>query len=456
MSGGNINIEPQDVPKVQTKFRTIKTQIPTPDYKEFFDELEEVESRSMHGQLPIIWDKAYNFSLEDKLGNKWIDFTSTIFVANTGHANERLVSYVKKQLDDQLVHSYAYVTEIRKKYLKKLIECTPKFIEKAFLMSAGTEATEAAVKLMCLHAQRTGKKKSVILSLEGNWHGRTMGAQLLSTNENQKAWIPFKSSFNKYLKFPYPWALGNISEEDFFDQSLEALTKEGINPKEDIAGIMLETFQGWGAWFYPAKYIQKLKKFCEENNILICFDEMQSGFGRTGTLFGYEHYKIEPDLICVGKGMAAGLPLSGVLGRAKILDLPDVGDMSSTHSANPLVCAAGLATLEELIDYKMLENSIELGEIFGSYLNKLQEKYPALIKYVCHKGMLAALHFYKDGEPAGKLTSQIAMNCLQKGLLVVHTGRESIKMAPPLSISKEALVEGLEVLEESIEQALND
>ena len=170
MSGYSFSRIPKIVPQIKTKFRTIRSAIPAPETEEILADLEKYESRSMQGQLPIVWDKAIDYNVFDKMGNKWIDFTSTIFVTNIGHANQHFVTSLRNALDKNLIHSYAYATEIRARYIKKLIEFAPKQFEKAFLLSAGTEATEAALKLMRMNGQRIGKKKGGIICFEGNWH----------------------------------------------------------------------------------------------------------------------------------------------------------------------------------------------------------------------------------------------------------------------------------------------
>jgi 4-aminobutyrate aminotransferase-like enzyme len=191
--------------------------------------------------------------------------------------------------------------------------------------------------------------------------------------------------------------------------------------------------------------------FAREHNILVTFDEMQAGFGRTGKLFGYEHYGVEPDILCCGKGASSGLPLAIVLGSQQVMDLPDIGSMSSTHSANPLVCVAGYQNLKAMLDDGLIDNSAKLGKIFHKKLNAIKDKYPDHIKYIFGKGLLAALIFKdKDGNSLNDLCDVISEKAFQKGLLVVHTGRESIKLAPPLSITEEALLEGIEVLDECI------
>ena len=192
---------------IKTKNRFIHTLIPAPGTKSLFKNLSKVESRSMHGQMPIAWDKAKNFNIFDIAGNKFIDFTSTIFVANIGHSNPRLIQYIKLALRKNLLHSYAYINKIREKYLKKLILFAGKNFQKAFLMSAGTEATEAALKLMRMYGQKQGKRKLGIICFEGNWHGRTMGAQMMSGNVKQKEWVGYHDPNIYHLPFPYPWVL---------------------------------------------------------------------------------------------------------------------------------------------------------------------------------------------------------------------------------------------------------
>ena len=301
---------------IKTQNRLIKTKIPAPGTLKIIKSLKKSESRSMQGQLPIIWSKAEGHSLFDIKGNKFIDFTSTIFVTNIGHSNNNLIRNLKKAIDKKLLHSYAYFNSSREKYLKNLVKFAGKNFQKAFLMSAGTEATEAALKLMRLHGQRIKKRRLGIICIEGNWHGRTMGAQMMSGNKKQKEWIGYKDKNIHHIKFPYPWELEKITPKEFLDNCLEKLGKK-IDFKQDICGFMLETFQGWGAIFYPTEFVKEISKLCKQNKILLTFDEMQAGFGRTGKKFGYEHYNVNPDLICCGKGMGGGIALSGVIGKKK-------------------------------------------------------------------------------------------------------------------------------------------
>src|SRR3989338_6862887 len=450
MSGFKFSLIPTEVPKVNTKYRSIITPLPVPESLPMLTDIDKYESTSMHGQMPVICDRAEGFQVYDAWGNKWLDFTSTIFVTNSGHGNPLILDALRKVLGKPLLHTYTYCSKERAEYLKYLIENTPSQFEKAFLLSAGTEATECALKLMRMNGWKKGKKRPGIIAFEGNWHGRTVGAQMMGYNPSQKEWIGYLDPNIFHLPFPYPWRDEAINDpEGYFARSVEALLKEkGLSPDTDLCGFMLETYQGWGAIFYPPEFVQAIERFAKKYGMLLAFDEMQAGFGRTGKLFGYMHYGVEPDIICCGKGASSSLPLSIVLGIREIMDLPEIGSMSSTHSANPMVCAAGKANLESLLEEGLIENSRDFGEIFLTRLNEIKSRFPEYISCVSGKGLVAALIFLDPKNIS--LCDIICESAMRRGLLVVHTGRESIKLAPPLTITKDALLEGLQVLEETI------
>ena len=459
MSGLGFSHIPKEVKRIKTKYRSIVTKIPVPESLPILERVYETESHSMHGQLPIIWDRAEGVQVYDSWGNKWLDFSSTIFVTNAGHGNKRIVEALNKVINKPLLHTYTFTSPERFEYLNYLIANTPKQFEKAFLLSAGTEATEATLKLMRLNGIKLGKNKGGILCFEGNWHGRTLGAQMMGWNPSQKEWIGYLDPNIYHLPFPYPWRNEAIdSPRKYFRDSIkELIEKNNINPKTDLCGIMMETFQGWGAVFYPKEFVQEVSLFAKENDLLLTFDEMQAGFGRTGELFGYMNYGVEPDLLACGKGASSSLPLALVLGSKEIMDLPGIGSMSSTHSANPLVCAAGLANMQALIEDGMIENSKKLGVVFHEQLSLLQKKYSNYISSVQGIGLLAAVIFTDSHKkPLSELCDLISEKCLQTGLLVVHTGRESIKLAPPLVINQEELLEGVEAFSNAVEESINE
>lgn len=452
MSSGTFDRTPKKLSKTFSQYRNVITPLPVPESIELMESIDKYESRSMHGQYPIVWDRAEGFQVYDAWGNTWLDFTSTIFVANSGHGNKNIVNAIDKVINKPLLHAYNYYSKERADYLKYLIENTPDYFEKAFLLSAGTEATECALKLMRMHGQKVGKNRLGIIAFEGAWHGRTLGAQMMGANEQQKEWIGYHDPNIHHLPYPYPWIKEVIDDprKFFFDSLTELFDEKWITP-DDISGFMLETFQGWGAVFFPPAYVKAVKEFAEEYDILVAFDEMQAGFGRTGKLFGYMHYDVDPDLICCGKGASSSLPLSFVLGKTEVMDLPDVGSMSSTHSASPIVCAAGLANFQTIIEDGLVEQSKQLGKIFLSELNAIKDDFPHHVSFICGEGLLAAMHFHDDaGNPLSELCTNICELLLHRGLLVVHTGRETIKLAPPLTITEEALRDGLEAIREAI------
>lgn len=454
MATYKISLEPKSVPKIKTKYRTIRTKIPTPRFKKLHRELDKYEATLVHDQLPVVWDRAKDFQVFDKDGNCWIDFTSGIFLANSGHSNPASIKAIKKQLEAPLLHSYNYATEIRAKFLKKLIEVTPPFCEKACLFLAGTEAVECAIFLVRTWGRSVNKKKINIVSHLGAMHGITTGSEMLRGDARMLETLSYSDPHAYRLPFPYPWDAANNSRYNWakrFEDDMAVLKKRGLDFKS-IAGFIIEPFQGWGAIFYPEAYIRALELFAKKHNVLIIIDEIQGGFGRTGKMFAYEHYGIRPDLLCLGKGLSGSLPLSGVVGRKKIMDLPQIrGSMHSTHSGNPLSCAAGLANIETIEREGLVKKSAQKGRLLFSRLNEIKRKYPNIISHVLGKGLLAAILFQNpDGNLDREFPAKVCETAIQKGLLLVHTSR-SIKISPPLTIPDAALAEGLDVLEQSIE-----
>lgn len=454
-SSDGFSHSPEKVERIVTSNRKIITQIPVPESLPILKKMYILESRSMHGQLPLIWHKAKNFNVYDKWGNKWIDFTSTIFVANAGHGNSHIIKTVKKALSEPLFHTYNYANEYRINYLDYLIENTPKNFEKAYLISAGTESTEAVMKFMRLNGLKRNKGRGII-TLSGSYHGRTLGAEMAGGSMVYDEWVSANDIDLFKIDYPDSEIINEENGYQHFYYQIGELKKQKKDFISNLSGILFETYQGWSARFLPISYVKAAEQFCKENDILLAFDEMQAGFGRTGPLFGYMHYDVTPDLICCGKGASSGFPLSLVLGKTEVMDLPNVGSMSSTNSGNPISCAAGLANFQEIKSKKLLERSTNLGHYFHKKLNTLKNKYKEVIRYVEGKGMVASLIFINDkNKKLSLFCDEVAFRCFQRGLLVVHTGRESIKLAPPLTISKSALNEGINVIDEVLSKILN-
>lgn len=409
---------------IWTKNRFIRTKIPNIKDIAFIKALQKVEPKSMTlGQLPIVWHKAKGHNIWDRHGNKFIDFSSCIFVANAGHSNPAICKALIKQIKSNLLHTYSFATEIRNKAITTLCKVTG--FEQAFLMSSGTEATEAACKAM-----RLSTDKKYILSFEGSMHGKT---GLASNLKGDRSWC-----YNDNLMvLEYP-------KDDGLD--LLRFLEQIKLIENDIAGIIIESYRGWDANFLPKTAIQLILNYCKSKNILICFDEIQAGIGRTGKLFAYDWYDLsfEPDLVCVGKGVGGGVPISALLGSKKILD--SVKDFSSTNSGNPLVCAGMKANLDYLTKYDVIGNIHRKNEIMVSYLIVIATTFNLKVNY---KGLVGAIIFSNE-----KLATKVCYNALSKGLIVVHTGRESIKIGPPLTISDSALKEGMEVLFKAIKEEM--
>lgn len=446
------NLEPRPAGPIKTTNRQINGLFPRPESLKILEGLQKYESNSMHGQMPIIWDKASGSQIEDPYGNKWIDFTSTIFVANAGHSHPHIKKTLRDQIDNELLHAYNYPTRIRLEFLKKLINDTPAYFEKAYLMSTGTEATECLIKLTRMYGKKVGKNKPLIVSFEGAYHGRTIGAAQIGGNKQSQEWIGYHDPNIVQVPFPYEWEMNDKSGEEVFNDHLEFIKSKGFEPTQDICGFIFEAYIGWAAAYIPKSYVQAVKKFCNENKALLSFDEVQGGFSRTGKMFVYEHYNVKADMIACGKGISSSLPLSAVLGRSELMDLCAVGSMSSTHSANPMSCAAGLANLEIIEKEGLTKIAQEKGEFMHKRLLEIKEKSNGYIKRITGTGLLAALIFENPDthQPESKVPSNICETAMRNGLILIHTGRESIKIAPPLTISYDVLEEGLMVLEESV------
>tara|TARA_B100001059_G_C17831071_1_gene584731 strand:- start:1057 stop:2412 length:1356 start_codon:yes stop_codon:yes gene_type:complete len=445
------NLNPRKVKRIHTSNRIIKTMIPDPRSLKVLKNLKKFESKNAIEQLPVIWDKANNSSIFDPYGNKWIDFTSSIFVTNSGHGNPKIIKEIQKILKKPLLHSYYYPTEIKLKFLKKLISISPKKIKKAILLSAGTEATERAMKIASIYGSKS--KKNITIAWEGNYHGKTLNAQMLSGQYNDHNWI---NNFDKkiiHLPFPYPWTLEklNINGKQLFYKHLNLLKKKGIKLNK-ISSFFVESFQGWGAIFYPYDYIKELSIWSKKNKSLLIFDEIQAGFWRTGKLFCYQHYKVEADLIICGKGISGSLPLSAVLGKPELIELDSA--YTSTHGGNPVACASALGNLN-CFNGKFLDQIKIKENIFISYLEKWKKKYSRIRRYL-GKGMLFSIFIYKDNSDDldAYLTNLICEKAMERGVFSICTGRGTLKLGPPLTISKSSLIEGLKVYEECFDELM--
>lgn len=453
MSKFVFNLDPRDVSLIDTKYRKITTKIPVPESLLLLEKIKKYESSNALEQLPVVWDRASGCQVFDSWGNAWIDFTSTIFVTNSGHGNEKIIKRIKGCLDKPLLHSYYYPTQIRADFLEKLITMTPTYIEKAILLSVGTEATERAIKIARIKGASIHGEKNIIIGGEGNYHGKTMGSQMVGGQHEDKNWIGYLDPNMAHIPFPFPWVLDEFdgNGEDLFHHHLEDLGAKGINLNH-IAAFFVESFQGWGAIFYPNDYIKAMRKWSNENNTLLVFDEIQAGFGRTGKLFAHEHYDVEPDLVICGKGISGSIPLSAVLGPADLIEM-DAG-YTSTHGGNPLACAAGLGNLEAIEQMDLVGEAARKETIFIEVLEAWKNKFPSRINRILGRGMIFGIFITQEGssEPDPVLTNLICERAMEKGVFSICTGRSTLKLGPPITIPDDALVEGLKTYEECFEE----
>jgi 4-aminobutyrate aminotransferase/(S)-3-amino-2-methylpropionate transaminase len=447
---------PVDVPQVSTKYRKIKTKLPVPESLPVFQALSESEPVSMMGQPPVVWHKAKGFQVYDKWGNKWLDWSSGVLITNAGHGRKKIIKALQKTLDQKLLSTYVFVHEKRAELTKMLQKLAPdpsNYL--VFLLSSGSEATENCIKLAKTYAiEKHGIQKKYLVSFNNAFHGRTLGAQLAGGMAKLKTWIVDEGS--TFVQVPFPDGYKN--ENTSFDLFLDTLKEKGIEPF-NIAGIITESYQGVGPDFLPVEYAKKLEAFCIENDIVTIFDEVQSGFGRTGKMFMYEHYGIKPDLIACGKGISSSLPISAVIGRKDIMDLYAPGSMTSTHSGSPLPVVAAIESLKIIQKENLVENAKNLGEILIPELTRIRNKYPEILGCIQGKGLVAGIQVVKKGTkiPDSETAVKINEKCFHKGLLMfapVGIAGECLKIAPPLNTTEEALREGIKVFEEACDEIL--
>ena len=444
-------LEPTDVPRVETEHRRICTKLPVPESLPVLRRLAKAEPPSMMGQPPIVWDRAEGFSVYDAWGNRWIDWSSCVLVSNIGHGRGEIRDALREVIDHGLLATYVFPHEQRATLVEQLQALAPSPCDyRVFLLTTGSEATENCIKLAKTYAlTKYGPSRRYIVTFDNAFHGRTMGAQLAGGTASQKEWLDGEGQ--TFVRVPFPD--GYRTKDLAFDSFLRALRDHGIEPPE-IAGIMTESYQGGGPFFLPREYAQDLEAFCREHDIVLACDEVQSGFGRTGKTFTFQHYGITPDLIACGKGLASSLPIAAVLGRSDIMNLFGPGSMTATHSGSPLPVAAALANLRVLAEEALADRAAMLGDLLLPELLRIQSRFPNVLGHVTGRGLVAGIQVVRPGtiDPDGDLAMRINEACFRTGLLMfapVGMGGACLKIAPPLIITEAALREGLTVFEEA-------
>ena len=446
---------PRRVPHVETAYRRIVTEVPVRESVPLLEKLARLEPLAMRGLPPVVWDRAEGFQAFDAWGNCWIDWSSGIVVANAGHGRQEICYAIAAQAGRRLLTNYCFPSEIRAQLLERLAALLPPPLEKVFLVSTGSEAVEAAIKLCRAYGVRQGgRSKHVIVSFENSFHGRTLGAQQVGGIPALKEWIVNFDPGFVHLPFPDGIWSSQVSFESFERQ----LHERGIEP-QNVAGVIMETYQGGTAAFAPRAYMQALRQWTAGHKALLVLDEVQAGFGRTGTLWGFEHYGIVPDLATFGKGLSSSLPIAAVAGKAEIMDLFPPGTMTSTHTGNPVCCAAALASVDVIVNERLPERARVTGALLHRRLEALRARFPR-IGFVAGKGLVAGLIFIRPETktPDGDLAFDIVRRTVEKGVLMfgpVGYGGSTVKICPPLVITAEAIEDSLGALEEAVAEAVS-
>ncbi|MBM6647689.1 4-aminobutyrate--2-oxoglutarate transaminase [Bacillus sp. RIT 809] len=406
---------------------------------------------------PLYVKEARGAIITDVDGNQFIDFAGGIGMQNVGHCHPKVVRAVQKQAES-FIHPCFHVTPYEN-YItlaEKINEKVPGTSEKKTMFAnSGAEAIENAVKIA---RKVTGRSK--VISFERGFHGRTLMTMSLSTKEN-----PYKAGFGPFVSdmhiLPYPYyyrAEEGGSPEEVDSQVIYQFEKflEEVSP-EKVAAIVMEPVQGEAGFIVPSiLFVKRIREICDQYGILMIMDEVQTGFGRTGKWFATEHFQIEPDIITLSKSIAGGLPLSAIVGRAELMDIPGRGQIGGTFAGSPLSCAAGLAVFEIMEEENLVERAQQVGNRIISHLHEMQLKYE-VIGDVRGIGAMIAMELVTNRitkEPAKELTLKLIDEFWKNGLISIGAGifDNVLRFLPPLVISNEEIDRGFEIINESFEK----
>jgi 4-aminobutyrate aminotransferase/(S)-3-amino-2-methylpropionate transaminase len=438
----------------------LKTQVPGPNSSKLLEERNKYIPKGISYSFPVFAKEAKGALIVDVDGNQFIDFAAGIGVANVGHCHDRIVKAAKEQLDKYIhtsINVFMYEPYVR--LAKKVAAITPgDFPKKTMFANSGAEAVENAVKIA---RKYTGKKG--IIALECAFHGRTLMTMTLTSKVR-----PYKYGFGPFApevyKIPSAYCYRcyfGLSYPDCDMQCVKNLERFFLAecPADNVAALIAEPIQGEGGFIVPPpEYLPQLKDICSKHGILFIADEIQSGFGRTGKMFASEHFGLEADLITIAKSLAAGFPLSGVTGRAEVMDESAPGEIGGTYGGNPIACAAALEVIDIIQEESLPARAVKIGEIIQKRLRELQDKYP-VIGDVRGLGAMVAIELVNDRktkEPAKEITGKLAAGCYRRGLVVLSAGIYSnvLRFLPPLVITDEELNQAMDVLEEALKEAM--
>lgn len=429
--------------------RKIVTEIPGPKSRELHERRSKVIPPGVMALLPVYIDHAHDAILVDVDGNQFIDCGAGIGVTTIGHTNDKVVEAAREAMG-KVTHTLFTVTpyEAYVRVAEFLAAHAPIQGEKrTALLNSGAEAVENAVKIARMYTGRPG-----VAVLDNAYHGRTM----LTATMNHKA-APYAKGFGPRASDVYrapnssPLHDG-LTGEEAAKRTIEWLEKTA--GADDLACLVVEPIQGEGGFIVPADgYLPALAAWCRENGIVFIADEIQSGIARTGNVFASEHFGLEPDMILTAKGIAGGLPLSGVTGRAEIMDVAPPGGVGGTFGGNPVACAAAVAVFEQIEEGSPLEDAQRVERVLGAALRELKEKYPVIAEVRGHGAMLG-VEFMKPGttEPLPEIVDHITKQAAEEGVLLLNAGifGNVLRFLPPVTISDEQIAEVYEVLDRAI------
>ena len=444
--------DPMDAPEIETTHRRLRTSLPAPAAIEKLRKAADLFPEVNCYQAPVVWDRAEGYQVFDASGNCWIDFSSTAVMTNTGHGHPRVRDAIRKHAENELLAQFSFHSTLRSELAEQLLRLAPASMEKVFFWTTGSEAIEAAFRAARQWGQARQPGRIRVASLEQDYHGCTLAAHQLSGVGAEKEWLPDPDGQIHRLPFVAAGDHGSLDTEQRWDNFVvDAAARAGLEGRE-TAAVMIETFQGWGALQLDSGYVQALRRWTRDHGALLIFDEVQTGFGRTGLMWGHEHYGVEPDLLCIGKGITSSLPLAAVLGPAEVLDVFTPGEITTTHAGHPLSCAAAMANLRVIEEEKLVEYAGQMNDVLGPGLRNLQKEFPAYVERISGAGMLWAIHLREpgSGQASERLARQFVWEIVRQGVMVFHTNRSTIKVCPPLITPEAAIREGIQAIGDAL------
>ena len=430
------------------------TEIPGPKARQYLEMSRRYEPRSMSEQPPVVWADAHGVWVTDVDGNTFLDFSSGVLVVNAGHSHPKIVSAVQEQAG-RVINCYDFVNQYRPALAKKLVEITPGNLDRAFILTTGAETIEAAMKMA---RKYTGRKE--IIAFQGAFHGRTYGAMSAGGKRSASGTRGFGPFLPQVYLAPFAFCYRCVFDKtypecdtwcfDYLDWLVETETES------DIAAVITETYQGGaGSIIPPPEWMAKLDRWCRARDVVLIIDEVQASFGRTGKLFGFQHYDVTPNLLCLGKGISSTLPVAAVVGESRIMDALGPGSMSSTHGGNPLGARAALANIAVILDEKLPQNAAKMGERLAQRFADLESKHPCLGD-ARGMGLVWGLEIVKDKQakqPDAEAAARIVMDACRHGLLMIAPiglYGNVLRIAPPLVITREQLDTGVDILDAAL------